>query len=56
MSSYPLTAIEDIDADEIKALKSVGISTTEKLLEAAKESEGTQAPCRPRPSSTRSGC
>ncbi len=34
--SYSITAIEDIDADDAKALKSVGIRTTEKLLEAAK--------------------
>ena len=34
--SYSIIAIEDIDADEVKALKSVGIRTTEKLLDAAK--------------------
>jgi predicted RecB family nuclease len=38
--SYPITAIEDIDADEAEALKSVGIRTTEKLLEAAKSPKG----------------
>lgn len=38
--SYPITAIEDIDADELEALKSVGIRTTEKLLEAAKGPKG----------------
>jgi len=38
--SYPITAIEDIDADEAEALKSVGIRTTEKLLEAAKSPSG----------------
>jgi hypothetical protein len=38
--SYSITAIEDIDADEAKALKSVGIRTTEKLLEAAKNPKG----------------
>lgn len=38
--SYPITAIEDIDADEVEALKSVGIRTTEKLLEAAKSPKG----------------
>src|SRR4029450_12432751 len=38
--SYSITAIEDIDADEAKALKSVGIRTTEKLLEAAKSPKG----------------
>ena len=31
--SYPITAIEDIDADEADALKAVGIRTAEKLLE-----------------------
>jgi hypothetical protein len=30
--SYPITAIDDIDADEADALKAVGIRTTEKLL------------------------
>jgi hypothetical protein len=29
--SYPITDIEDIDADEAKVLKSIGIRTTEKL-------------------------
>jgi predicted RecB family nuclease len=38
--SYPISAIEDIDADEAEALKSVGIRTTEKLLEAAKSPKG----------------
>jgi predicted RecB family nuclease len=38
--SYPITDIEDIDADEAKALKSAGIRTTEKLLEAAKSPKG----------------
>ena len=38
--SYSITAIEDIDADDAKALKSVGIRTTEKLLEAAKCPKG----------------
>ena len=38
--SYPITAIEEIDADEADALKSVGIRTTEKLLEAAKSPKG----------------
>jgi hypothetical protein len=38
--SYPITAIEDIEADEVEALKSVGIRTTEKLLEAAKGPKG----------------
>ena len=38
--SYPIADIEDIDADEAKALKSIGIRTTEKLLEAAKSPKG----------------
>ena len=38
--SYPITDIEDIDADEAKVLKSVGIRTTEKLLESAKSPKG----------------
>jgi len=38
--SYPVTDIDDIDADEAEALKSVGIRTTEKLLEAAKSPKG----------------
>jgi predicted RecB family nuclease len=38
--SYPITAIEDIGAEEAEALKSVGIRTTEKLLEAAKSPKG----------------
>ena len=38
--SYSISAIEDIHADEAKALKSVGIRTTEKLLESAKSPKG----------------
>jgi hypothetical protein len=38
--SYPITAIEDIGADDAEALKSIGIRTTEKLLEAAKSPKG----------------
>jgi hypothetical protein len=38
--SYPITTIEEIDVDEAAALKSVGIRTTEKLLEAAKSPKG----------------
>jgi len=34
--SYPITHIEGLDVDEIKTLKSLGIRTTERLLEAAK--------------------
>jgi predicted RecB family nuclease len=38
--SYSISAIEDIDADDAEKLKSVGIRTTEKLLEAAKSPGG----------------
>jgi predicted RecB family nuclease len=38
--SYSISAIEDIDTDDAKALKLVGIRTTEKLLEAAKSPKG----------------
>jgi predicted RecB family nuclease len=38
--SYPITTIEEIDEDEAAVLKSAGIRTTEKLLEAAKSPKG----------------
>lgn len=38
--SYPLTHIEGLDVDEMKSLKSVGIRTTERLLESAKSPKG----------------
>jgi predicted flap endonuclease-1-like 5' DNA nuclease len=38
--SYSITAIEEIDVGEATALKSIGIRTTEKLLEAAKSPKG----------------
>jgi predicted RecB family nuclease len=38
--SYSISAIEDIGADAAERLKSVGIRTTEKLLEAAKSPSG----------------
>jgi predicted RecB family nuclease len=38
--SYPITAIDDINPETAKALKSAGIRTTEKLLEAAKSPKG----------------
>ncbi len=38
--SYSITAIDAIDADDAEALKSVGIRTAEKLLEAAKSPKG----------------
>jgi hypothetical protein len=38
--SHPINTFDDIAAGEIDALKSVGIRTTEKLLEAAKSAKG----------------
>ena len=38
--TYPIRTIEDIDPDEAAALRSIGIRTTEKLLEAAKSPKG----------------
>ena len=38
--TYPLNTIREIDLDEAAALKSAGIRTTEKLLEAAKSPKG----------------
>ncbi len=38
--SYPITHIDGLDVDEIKTLKSLGIRTTERLLEAAKSPKG----------------
>ena len=38
--SYSISAIEDIDANEARALRSLGIRTTERLLEAAKNPKG----------------
>jgi len=38
--AYSITAIDDLDAEEAATLKSVGIRTTEKLLEAAKSPKG----------------
>jgi predicted RecB family nuclease len=38
--SYPLTHIEGLGVEEIKSLKTVGIRTTERLLEAAKSPRG----------------
>ncbi len=38
--SYPISAIDGIDDDVVKALKSIGIRTTEKLLDAAKDPKG----------------
>lgn len=41
--SYPVTEISDIDEDVAKALKSAGIRTTTRLLEAAKDPKGRKA-------------
>jgi predicted RecB family nuclease len=38
--SYPISTIEEIGMDEVTALKSVGIRTTDGLLEAAKSPKG----------------
>jgi hypothetical protein len=38
--SYSITAIEDIDPDEVDALKSAGLRTAEKLLDAASSPKG----------------
>ncbi len=41
--SYPVTALDGCDDDAIARLKAVGIRTTEKLLEAAKDVKGRKA-------------
>ena len=41
--SYPITTIEEIGMDEVTALRSVGIRTTDGLLEAAKSPKGRKA-------------
>jgi predicted RecB family nuclease len=38
--SYSISQIEGLDEDDLKALKTVGIRTTERLLEAAKDPKG----------------
>ena len=38
--TYPITHIEGLDVDEVKALKAQGIRTTERLLEEAKSPKG----------------
>jgi predicted RecB family nuclease len=40
MSSYPIRKIGGLDPEEVKALKSIGIRTTERLLEEAKNPKG----------------
>ncbi len=42
--SYPITDIEGIDGEAAKALKSVGIRSTARLLEAARTVKGRKAP------------
>jgi predicted RecB family nuclease len=41
--SYPITHIEGLDVDEVRALKAIGIRTTERLLEEAKNPKGRKA-------------
>jgi hypothetical protein len=41
--SYPITAIEGLDADEIKSLQAERIRTTDGLLEAARTPKGRKA-------------
>lgn len=41
--SYPITHIEGLDGDEVKALRAAGIRTTERLLEQAKSPKGRKA-------------
>lgn len=41
--SYPISAIDGIDEEDAKALKSVGIRTSMGLLEAAKDLKGRKA-------------
>lgn len=38
--SYPLTHIEGLDGEEVRALKALGIRTTERLLDEAKSPRG----------------
>ena len=38
--NYPITHIDGLDADEIKALKALGIRTTERFLEETKSPKG----------------
>ena len=38
--SYPISVIDGIDTEDAVALKAVGLRTTEKLLEAAKNPKG----------------
>jgi hypothetical protein len=38
--TYPITHIKGLDVDEVKVLRSLGIRTTERLLEEAKSPRG----------------
>jgi len=38
--SYPISQIEGLDQDEIKLLRTMGIRTTARFLEAAKDAKG----------------
>jgi hypothetical protein len=38
--SYSINQIDGLDAEEVKALKALGLRTTERLLEAAKDPKG----------------
>jgi hypothetical protein len=38
--NYPITHIDGLDADEIRALKALGIRTTERFLEETKSPKG----------------
>lgn len=40
---YPITAIEGLDEEAVRILKSIGIRTTASLLEAAKNTKGRKA-------------
>ena len=41
--SYPISKLDGIDGETAKALKSAGIRTSAKLLEAAKDTKGRKA-------------
>ncbi len=38
--TYPISHIESLDVEEVRTLKSIGIRTTERLLELAKNPKG----------------
>lgn len=41
--TYPISALDGIDADTVQRLKQAGIRTTERLLELAKDAKGRKA-------------